>query len=185
MRRGLAIAALVFPWAVASAQGIHYVQYFDTQALRYSAQGEVTACGARFLGVSENLSEAIDASVNVRKSERGYFGVIKFISSDVTLTDGAPKLSSARLRSAWIRAKEGSPVRFPNDPLRGDDGASILYSVSPDDAAALLLAVVKRESFFIAVKRESASAESVYSGPIKMTERDADEIAHCVRELMP
>jgi len=80
--------------------------------------------------------------------------------------------------------RHGRVAQYP-EPIKDEDGRSILYSVSPEDAAALLLAVVKRQDFFIAIMRESSSSESVYSGPLRLAEKDADEIALCVRELKP
>jgi hypothetical protein len=185
MKRFATLVVLFFSLCPAFAQSVHYVKYFDTQALIYSQYGAVNGCGVRLMGIAETFDQTVDMSVTLSRRERGVFGIIKAVSFDLTVRPGQdPLLTAVPVRNGWMRPQDGKASSPLGEISKGEDRGSILYSIAPDNAAALLGAILRKEEFLTGVAREGSAFERVYRGPIKLSDRDADQISRCMSELL-
>ena len=157
---------------------------FELQPLQYMTEGVVMGCGARLFGTlpwgGKSRARGIDVSVNLRRES----GFVKALSYDVTLPGSAASIRAAPIDMAWLRAS-GSNATKPvqGKPIAGETVGSILYVANGEDVADVLIALLKRQSIQIGVKRTNESGERIFYGKARASEADLRQLDSCLREV--
>lgn len=157
------------------------------QPLSYSKDGVVEGCGARIVGVispvpGDKAFKSFDVSANLWKSGQA---LVKMIGEETPVADPIP--SKARrivLKNGWLKAEGKTPAA----PLGGDfrasttDKGAYLFPVTFDGSINFILAVARGERVQVAIRRD-AKAEWIYSGTVRLSDPEKNQILNCLKEV--
>lgn len=170
----------------ASAQNVVSMD-MEGQPLPYVKEGVTQGCGLRILAAvpaAKGGYRMADLSANVWANGAAMVKGTTYDASPAAIQAGTrPKL--AIVESVWIKAPGERATAPLSKVARGEDGFALRYATSVSSVIDVLFAQREGQALTVAIRRKGESNERIYSGPVKLEERDRKELAECLSEILP
>lgn len=158
------------------------------QPLSYSKDGVVNGCGVRVVGVispvpGDKAFKSFDVSANLWKSGQA---LVKMIGEETPVADPIPsKTRRVSLRNGWLKAEGKTPAAPIGGDFRAstDDKGAYLFPVAFDGSIEFILAAARNERVQVAIRRD-AKAEWIYSGMVRLSDLEKNQILNCLKEVL-
>jgi hypothetical protein len=152
----------------------------DATPLQYMKDGNINACGIRYIAVreiSDGKLEAIDGSLNV--NARGV-GLVKGMAHIFSGSQPNLKRTQIPIDKFWFKGKGSAATNPLRPPQPGDDKFSLLYIADLDSSIAALNpdAVLQ-----IGYRAKGSGYETIISGIPKMSKEGREQYSNCMSEL--
>lgn len=162
------------------ASGVTSVD-FVTQSTILTTEGNLSACGIRFLATkiyaNENEMEIVDGSFMF--SDRGYYTVK---AGHFTVNQKTKNWTPKSGGIAWLRIGQAqlNPV---SQPLDGETPGYKLFVAKIDDDAAAIKGFYSRERLWVAFSGKSGLT-NVYAGKLTISDETMEQFRDCMSSVI-
>ena len=150
------------------------------QPLTHERDGQVRGCGLRLTGgkAATPVSSWFDVSFNVFASGAGLAQATAY-ELRRSEYDGESRPVRVPVRSAWIKAAEGSTRRGENV----ERSETLVYTLLAEDVLKLFEAVAEGRTISIGIRRWGEPADAVHTGAPVLDETAREEVSACLARL--
>ena len=171
---------------------------FIGQPMLFLKEGNVDACGIRFMGVQtpvdvNNPKEklwVVDASFMLNRA--GY-GAVKATLNSSTVgsmmksSNTAGDLSVVSFETFWIKAagaEASQSIATGKKTLDGENKGSRMYPTEAMPVIKLYEAAISGEPILIGYKFKKGSDDFAFSAKVTLTEEESNQTQSCINELL-
>jgi hypothetical protein len=163
---------------------------YETDIQFFQTNGEITGCGIGFVGIEDVGDQSqqvrlVSGSMVLSSSEVGVTKVAMTTFKHDPSIKQHPPAPLSQVTDYWMRRTGGKIVTSANKKVTPSVGNknSVLQVISADDLAELFKSINSNDEFQVGVTAKNEKNELIFSGKLKVSDKDSDRLEDCLTGL--